>query len=96
MIKVCGVTFTNGLNYGSEMQAYALRTAIHGIVIDGEPCEYHLLFSVSDYIRYDNALKREFAKFVKNILRLPFNQFEKKWLVYAPAKKPEDKLVYFN
>ena len=89
-MKVCGVTFTNGLNYGSEMQAYALRTAVEALVIEGEPCEYHLLLSLQDYVRYDNALMREFAKFIKNIMRRPFSRFEKKWLIYAPAKKPED------
>ncbi len=90
MIKVCGVTFANGVNYGSEMQLYALRTAIDRITVEGEPCEYHLVFSVQDYVRYHNALKREFAKFIKNVLRRPFARFEKKWLVYAPAKKPQD------
>lgn len=90
MLKICGVTFANGVNYGSEMQAYALRTAIKGLVIEGEPCEYHLLFSLQDYVRYNNVFKREFAKIVKNIMRRPFSRFEKKWLVYAPAKKPED------
>ena len=96
MIRVCGVSFANGLNYGSEMQAYALRTVIDGIIIEGEPCEYHLLFSLQDYLRYNNAFMREFAKFVKNIMRKPFGQFEKGWLIYAPAKKPKDLALLNN
>ena len=82
MIKICGVTFANGVNYGSEMQAYALRTAINETVVGGERCRYDLLFSIQDYVRYADPFRRGYAKFVKNVMRLPFSRFEKKWLVY--------------
>lgn len=43
MLRICGVTFDHTTNYGSCLQAYALKTAIEKISIEGESYVYDLL-----------------------------------------------------
>ena len=43
MVNVCGVTFDHTVNYGSCLQAYALKTAIEKLQVGGESCHYDLL-----------------------------------------------------
>ena len=43
MLKVCGITYDHTLNYGSELQSYALQAAIEKIEIGGEKCKYALI-----------------------------------------------------
>lgn len=43
MLKVCCVTFDRTINYGSCLQAYALKTAVDSIKINGDLCSYELL-----------------------------------------------------
>ena len=43
MLRVCCLTFDRTTNYGSCLQAYALKTAVDGIETGGEHCSYEML-----------------------------------------------------
>lgn len=43
MLKVCCVTFDRTINYGSCLQAYALKTVVDSLEVGGEHCVYELL-----------------------------------------------------
>ena len=88
MLKICGVTFVGGANYGSELQAYALRTAITNMDIDHERCSYDLL--PVDKRAYSGPLIKRTKTRIRRALvwwaRRKFRRFEKSWISFADAE----------
>ena len=75
MLKVCGITFDNTANYGSCLQAYALKTVIENTDIANQNCKYELITLRKLKGRVDSIpFYKEIAGW---IIRIPFSKFER-------------------
>lgn len=99
MLRVCGITFDRTNNYGSCLQAYALKTAVEKVIINGEGCEYSLLALGKAKDRVNKGLIRNRIAYI--IARPPFYLFERKHMRYeeintlATIEKLNDKYDAF-
>lgn len=87
MLNICGVTFDHTTNYGSCLQALALKTAMEGMQIGDGGVSYDLLplrrSSVFTTKPQGLNQKLRFALYQYNYLS--FSPFEKKYFQYAQA-----------
>ena len=96
MLKVCGVTFENTINYGSCLQAYALKTAIESLHVGkNDSCSYDLLKTrviklASDNLNYSGKRIGLVFKVCNRFLLFPirrkFKGFERKHMRYADCE----------
>ncbi len=93
MLKVCGVTFDHTTNYGSCLQAYALKTAIENLNVGkNQPCTYDLLQTRRIRLdrqnaNYQSTMKKRIGLLIHRAfvfpVRLRFQSFEKMHMRYA-------------
>lgn len=99
MFQVYGVTYVPTTNYGSCLQAYALKTAIGKMTVgDGEPVSYRQipLTDCPGYYPPSKNVKTVLVRLVKNnYLKRPFLRFEKRNMVFT-AVYPIDQLDELN
>ena len=96
MLRICGITYDHTHNYGSCLQAYALKTAIENYRVAGiESCHYELI-PISQFSDYRFAgQKADLRGFVKRRLLYPlwennFKAFENAHLVFADCKEKSE------
>ena len=79
MLRVCGVTFSHTINYGSCLQAFALQNAIDRLDISGEHCSMELISicCLKDY-RATIPIKK---KLLQDICKVHFISYYKKCIM---------------
>ena len=97
MLRICGVTFDHTTNYGSCLQAYALKTAIEKISIEGESYVYDLLPATilasqrkASSRSVTAVAKRIIKSIAKKYRRAQFKSFEDKYIRYADCHNREE------
>ena len=95
MFLIYGVTCDHTTNYGSCLQAYALKTAIEKISIDGVACSYLLIpaSKLKDYPekrKLRNRLNSLIIKPFMAIHKLEFREFNNNHLKYSDIKSCYD------
>lgn len=94
MLRVFGITYSQTMNYGTCLQAYALQRATESIrILDGQGCEYDLISlpNCRDYPpekanRKGKQLKNALMWFLTGMCRRSFALFEKKHMHYAECR----------
>lgn len=83
MMRVCGITFAHSPNYGSCLQAYALKKAIESIEVCGDKCSYKVIpiQMLKDYPV--NGLSGKLINLLLAWNRLQYKSFYKKYMTYA-------------
>ncbi len=84
-MKVCCITFTHTLNYGSGLQAYALQEVISHIRTGEEDTEYAIMpiMKCRGYPSTFRGLKEIAKRIGKLYFRIPLRPFEKKYMHFA-------------
>ena len=96
MLRVCGVTFDHTTNYGSSLQALALKRTIDRIIIKSEHCCYDLLpytlVTRNTSARYSikGGVHGLLRKLIVDRRRKQFESFEHRCMSYADLHSLED------
>ena len=81
MFEICGVTYDHTINYGSCLQAYALKRAIEQIDLNGEQIHYTQL--AIHYMK-DKPGAPPLDRMIIEIIQLPLTLFQRKYLDFDP------------
>ena len=83
MIRVCGITFAHSPNYGSCLQAFALKNAVESLKICGEDCSYQVIpiQMMKDYPV--DGLRGRIANLLLAWNRMQYKSFYRKYMKYV-------------
>ena len=88
MLRVCCITFDRTVNYGSCLQALALKTAVDNVNLDGENCSYSMLAlgKIKDRENHGKLIN----KLAYSLIWVFFSQFDKQNMEYINVSHMSD------
>ena len=86
MLRVCGVTFDHTNNYGSCLQAFALQKAVEKTELNGESCEYRVLYLRKLFLHQMKEYNASLFRRVSDFQHLRFLKFEKEYMKYIETE----------